>query len=67
MFVRLKQGRDAGTVTEMKYIDAQPLLADGRAEFAYPPDTAPAAACVVEARASVSDSAEIKPKKGKRK
>jgi hypothetical protein len=35
MFVRLKTGRSAGEVHEMKFEDAQALLKDGRAEQAY--------------------------------
>ena len=40
MFVRLLQGPRAGEIVEMKFMDAQPLLADGRArrlEDADPP------------------------------
>ena len=35
MFVRLKHGPHAGEAVEMKFADAQPLLADGRAEQVY--------------------------------
>jgi hypothetical protein len=31
MFVRLLQGSRAGEIVEMKFMDAQPLLNDGRA------------------------------------
>jgi hypothetical protein len=36
MFVRLKHGTRAGEEVEMKFADAQPLLADGRAEMVFP-------------------------------
>jgi hypothetical protein len=32
MFVRLRQGPRSGEIVEMKFMDAQPLLNDGRAE-----------------------------------
>jgi hypothetical protein len=40
VFVKMLQGRNRGEVIEMKYADAQMLLADGRAELAYPADAA---------------------------
>jgi hypothetical protein len=32
MFVKLLQGPRAGEIVEMKFMDAQPLLSDGRAQ-----------------------------------
>lgn len=40
MFVKFKTGPRAGEIAEMKFSDAQALLADGRAEK-YPADDAP--------------------------
>ena len=42
MFVRFKLGPRAGEVHEMKFADAQPLLADGRAELVYQESPMPA-------------------------
>lgn len=46
MFVRLLTGRFKGELAEMKFSDAQPLIADGRAERAYQDE--PATALAVE-------------------
>jgi hypothetical protein len=35
LFVRLKTGRDAGQIVEMKFEDAKAMLLDGRADPAY--------------------------------
>jgi hypothetical protein len=58
MFVKLLSGRNAGQSVEMKYADAKPLLDDGRAVHAFPPD-APLAAPVP----AVVDSKSRKNKK----
>lgn len=38
MFVKLVNGPRAGESVEMNYLDAKPLIEDGRAEFSFPPD-----------------------------
>lgn len=43
MFIRFLSGSRKGQVEEMKFVDAAALLADGRAERAYPADPEPAA------------------------
>jgi hypothetical protein len=42
MFVKLKTGPRMGEIVEMKYVDAIPLIDDGRAQLAFAPDPSPA-------------------------
>ena len=64
MFVTLKAGPRAGQVVEMKFIDAQALLADGRAEK-YPPD--PAGHAPIEASAKPAEAPTAVKRKGKKR
>jgi hypothetical protein len=66
MFVRFLTGRRAGTVEEMKFADAQPLIADGRAERFVQGETPEVAA--IAAPTMVTAKVVVTPKpKGKKK
>lgn len=61
MFVKFLTGTRAGEIHEMKFVDAQALLADGRAEMAYQePKPAPPAP-------RANDAAPANPPKAKKK
>ena len=63
MFVRLKAGARTGEVHEMKFADAQPLLADGRAEQVYAETSSTSEAGPKNGQAVMKPSA----RKGKKK
>jgi hypothetical protein len=67
MFVKFLSGRRAGEVAEMKYADAVPMLADGRAVLAFPePQSAPATPAEAESKSESKPRAGRKAEKAKR-
>jgi hypothetical protein len=63
MFVKLLTGKRAGEIQEMKYADAVPMLAEGRAVLAFPdPPAAPATPAELE----IKSEASAKPRSGRK-
>jgi hypothetical protein len=67
MFVKLLTGKRAGQIQEMKYADAVPMLAEGRAVLAFPePSSAPATPAELEIKSDTKQRAGRKAEKAKK-
>jgi hypothetical protein len=67
MFVKFLIGQRAGEVAEMKYADAVPMLADGRAVLAFPEmPSAPATPAELEIKSESKPRAGRKAEKAKK-
>jgi hypothetical protein len=67
MFIKLKTGRDAGQIVEMKFEDAKAMLLDGRADPAYSDASEVTAPIAEEIPARVQKPAPKQPQSKKRK